>query len=399
MDQPEPTPARRPQRHSWRRLARGVLVGLAALALVAGLVELRAPQLLVLASEGFPGATWPASGDFALVEGAEVPADPAPGASPPEAALVRLAASNGRALLMERGGVLLAEAYGPGLGRDTPLNSYSMVKSLVGALTLRAIADGHIAGLDVALRDLLGPEAPDVTVGEALAMRSGLVLPAEPPKTGAVPLDDAGFSPLGPLARLHAYGIEAVMGDMRVDKGMRGELHYQSANTALLGLAVERAYGRPLPELLSEMIWAPAGAADAHWRRTPGGGDVSAYCCLYARPLDWLKVSRFLLDNGTPGAPFLPDTLWHAFLLPDLDPEARRAGAYGLHLRHDVLDREGEALHGSFAYFMGLRGQVVYLLPEQDLVVVRFGGEAQLLHSTLYELAPASPARTLTAPE
>ncbi len=114
---------------------------------------------------------------------------------------------------------------------------------------------------------------------------------------------------------------------------------------------------------------------------------------------DWLKVGRFLLDNDTPEAPFLPEALWRAFVLPDLDPAARRVGAYGLHVRHDVLDREGEALQGPFAYLMGLRGQMTYLLPEQDMVVVRFGGEAQLLHSTLYELAPARPAGVHTAPE
>ena len=49
-----------------------------------------------------------------------------------------------------------------------------------------------------------------------------------------------------------------------------------------------------------------------------------------------------------------------------------------------MLDRPGEPLQGPFAYFFGSRGQTVYLMPERDLVVVRFGGKIQLLHSTLY---------------
>ena len=368
------------------RLAIIALAGLVAMLLVTlGLLVLRAPQVLVLAKEGFPGAVWPAAGSFAVVAGAR-DADPPSGAAPPEAAMARLSESGGRALLVDRGRTLTVEAYGEGSGRDVRLNSFSLVKSLVGALVLRAIADGRIAGLDVPLRDLLGPDAPPITVGEALTMTSGLAMRPDPPKTAERPLDDAGFSPFGPLARLHAYGIGRVMGDLQVDEAARGTFRYQSANTALLGLALERAYGRPLPDLLSDLIWRPAGAADAHWRRVPSGKGISAYCCLYARPLDWLRVGRFLLDNGTPDAPFLLEPLWREFVLPDLEPEVRRAGAYGAHIRHDVLDRPGAAVTGPFAYMMGHGGQVVYLLPNQDAVVVRFGESAQLLHSTLYEV-------------
>jgi hypothetical protein len=57
-----------------------------------------------------------------------------------------------------------------------------------------------------------------------------------------------------------------------------------------------------------------------------------------------------------------------------------------------LLPREpGEVIRqaGPFAYMMGHGGQIAYLLPGQDAIVVRFGAQAQLLHSTLYEvLAP-----------
>lgn len=61
-----------------------------------------------------------------------------------------------------------------------------------------------------------------------------------------------------------------------------------------------------------------------------------------------------------------------------------RDGTYGPHVYHNVLDRAGERLQGRFTYMMGNGGQVVYLMPDADLVVVRFGGRVQLLHSTLY---------------
>lgn len=372
------------------RRAALALLGAAGLAgLAAGGIAWRAPQVYALAAEGFPAALWPAPGDFAVVAGAAQTADPPPGPPPPPEARARLDAAAGRALLAERHGVLLAEGYGPGIDRETRLNSYSMVKSLVGALTLRAVAEGRLR-LDQPLRDILGPAAPEATVEQALTMTAGLVMPHEPPKTGAATLDDDGFSPFGPFARLHAYGIAATMADLRVDSGLRGAFRYQSADTALLGLALERVWGRPLPDLLSGLIWRPAGAAEARWRLHPAGGGVSAYCCLYARPLDWLRVGRFILDNGTEGDPFLPDDLWRRFVLPDLDPGLRRQGAYGDQIRHDVLDRPGAGVRGPFAYFAGLSGQMTYLLPAADAVVVRFGGSAQLLHSTVYDLFPAA---------
>ena len=339
-----------------------------------------APQVWVLAREGFPAEIWPAEGEFVTVAGGGVGAA-GPFADLPEAAQTRLLESGGRALLVDRGGEMLA-GYGPDIDAETRMNSFSLVKSLVGALVLRAHADGLVPDLDVPLADYLGADAPRATLREALEMRSGLIVGGEPAKS----VEDAGFSPFGPLARLYAFGLDATMGDLDVDPEAQGSFVYQSVNTALLGAVLEAVYDRPLPEILSEQIWRPAGAAEAYWRAVPETVEVSAYCCLYARPVDWVAVGRFLLDNGSAADPFLPEDLWHAWLLPQLAPEVRREGAYGWHLRHDVLDREGAPVGGAFAYFMGHGGQMLYLMPSEDLVVVRFGEQPQLLHSTLYDL-------------
>jgi CubicO group peptidase (beta-lactamase class C family) len=361
-----------------------VLTG-AALVLCLGL-RVAAPQIFVLKNEGFPAPLWPAPGVFATVDG-PVSAVPLIGAVS-EAAQARFHDSKGRALLVNRYGEV-AGLYGPGITPETRLNSYSLVKSLVGVLVLKAVSDGHISGLDMPLRAVLGPEVPDITLDEALRMTSGLVLEGEPPKDEkTAPLDDADFSPFAPVAQMHAYGIQNILPRLQIDPARRGTFHYQSANTALLGLVVEAAYDRPLPQILSDLIWSPAGAAPAQWRMTPEGQGVSAYCCLYARPYDWLLVGRFLLRNGDKDAPFLREDLWHSWILPDLSAEARGQGVYAWQIRHDILDRAGEGVQGPFAYMLGHGGQMVYLLPSLDAVVVRFGAQPQLLHSTLYGLFP-----------
>ncbi|WP_273691417.1 serine hydrolase domain-containing protein [Ketogulonicigenium vulgare] len=362
-----------------RRIVLGA-IAIAVLAL-AGLWVI-APQILVLAREGFPGQVWPTSGTYLEVAGAQTPAAPPAGRALPAAAHDRLVNTSGRALLMERDGVLEYEEYTAGLAREDRFNSYSMVKSLIGAMIIRAVADGKIASLDDPLSDYLGPESPDTTIRAVLTMTSGLELHGLQTKQ----MEDGDFSAFSGVAELHAFGIERLLPRLHPNAAVAGTFRYESSNSAVLGAVLEQVYQQRLPALLSTLIWQPAGAQTASWRAYPMSGGATAYCCLYARPLDWLMVGRYLLDNGTPEAPFLPQPLWNDLFLPALSPEQRQDRFYGYHISHNVMDRAGENVAGPFAYFTGHLGQVVYLLPEQNTVVVRFGAQRQPLQATLYDL-------------
>ena len=100
-----------------------------------------------------------------------------------------------------------------------------------------------------------------------------------------------------------------------------------------------------------------------------------------------MRIGRYLLDNGTADEPFLTDEWFDYLIGADLTDEARHEGVYRSQIRYNVLDREGELINGPFLYFTGLGGQVTYLVPDHDLIVIRFGDRYQLLHSTLYEIA------------
>lgn len=227
-------------------------------------------------------------------------------------------------------------------------------------------------------------------------MRSGIVFEVGPKKQASgFDLKDFEATKLnlfGPMAQLHMQGLASV--EARLVPQESGEsgacdeggYSYQNVNTAIIGEVLERAYGKPLQEILSEKIWQPAGAAPAEWRRYGEDLRVTPYCCIYARPMDWLLVAQFLLDNGKPGAPFLPEPMWRGLVGLDVREASLRAGHYENFVYHNVLDRAGEALQGPFAYFFGSRGQAVYLVPKERLAVVRFGAQVQLLHSTLYEV-------------
>ena len=370
------------------------MAALAAVVLVIAAVLVSSPQVLILLREGYPphilsdfgaGYLKVAGGSAAIERGAQRPMTP------------RLeeifASSNGEALLVVQGGKITLERYAPGYDAATTFNSYSLVKSLVGALVLKAVSEGRIKGLDQPIGDLLpGAALHDVgkvTVRQALDMRSGIDFEPSTAKqmsgVGEKPFEAVPYNPFGPLAKLHALGLEAVLPGLSVSGAEQGTFQYQNVNTALLGAMLEELYHKPLADLLSEKIWQPAGAADAHWRSYPQSGKTTPYCCLFATVTDWALVARYLSRNGGDAEPFLPDELWRYWIGADIPADARVHGVYRTQMRYDILDRAGEPLAGPFAYFLGQGGQVVYLKPESDLVVVRFGEGLQLLHSTLYE--------------
>jgi CubicO group peptidase (beta-lactamase class C family) len=350
-----------------------------AIAILAAGAVLYAPYLPALVAEGFPQPEWPAKGTFSAIEGAAEDRLGEPLQTTLSPALAKLfTESGGKALLVYHAGKLKIEHYAPGFSRDTRFNSYSLVKSLIGVLSLKAIARGEMLGIDTPINGL------GVTPRDLLDMRSGIVFETDGMKNASgyaeKDLEEAISNPFGPMARLHMRGLEGFGPRLHSDPAKRGTFSYQNINTALLGSLLTS-----LDKRLATEIWQPAGAQSAKWRRYGADLDISAYCCLYARARDWVLAGRYIMSNGAPGNALLPDEFRRAFIGEDLSDDALRKGLYRLHAWHDILDRPGETLNGHFTYFMGNGGQAVYLMPEKDLIVVRFGARPQLLHSTLYE--------------
>jgi CubicO group peptidase (beta-lactamase class C family) len=373
---------------------RWVIGIVAVLAIAAGGVMAYAPYLPQLVAEGVPPLVGPGAGHFAELGGAEAPRDLHPATDAGTRPLVpELQAAfeekHGKALLVFRDGELALEHYAAGLGPETRFNSFSMAKSLVGALVYKALAEGRLTSLDQTLGELLPQDVGlrAVTIRQLLEMRSGIAFDSEGGKLGGIPSagkdDDTAPNPFGPLARLHFQGIATIERGLTVAPGESHPFSYQNVNTALLGEVLETVYGQPLATLLDEKLWRPAGASDGVWRSAAADGPVSAYCCIYAKARDWVRVGLFLNENGG-ATPFLPTPLWREFLGLDVAITDRNKTHYGTHIWQDVLDRPGQALQGPFTYLMGQGGQTLYLMPDKGVVVYRAGEGIQLLHSTLY---------------
>lgn len=400
------------------------------LALGSGAVAYRYPHVIAIAEEGFPAKVWPAKGIYVDVVGK-------PKQWPHKfEANARLDTEFGKklqqlnidnetdALVAYHKGELKYAYFRDGFSEKTQFNSYSMAKSLIGYLVLKAIDEGEIDGLDTPigtyLIDLKDEALKKQTIERFLSMRSGLRIEKKGPpkplakdaKRGA---DKDASNPFTLLAQMHIEGLPGILDYLEMPENPSDEYHYQNVNTALLGLMLTRIYKKPLNVLLSQKIWKPAGASHAHWRTYTDEGSVTPYCCLFATVEDWAKVAYFLSKNGMTMeqahhlksdrsgndiqlagdeaesaqqlTPFLQSSLVLKYMVADrFEKKDLREGVYGLHVRHDILDREGEAIQGPFTYFVGHGGQLVYMLPEHDLVIVRFGRKHTLLHSTVYFL-------------
>ena len=134
------------------------VVRLLAFLLVVGgvfaVVLYRYPYLPTIVKEGFPSPVWPSSGVYVQVAG--VPDSwPRQGiaATPPLSKAGQqlndlLTRSETDVLLAYHKGQLVYAFFRPGHTDEVKYNSYSMVKSLIGYLVLKAIDEGEIDGLD-----------------------------------------------------------------------------------------------------------------------------------------------------------------------------------------------------------------------------------------------------------
>lgn len=367
------------------QIATGIL---ALCSLVAVVVAPYLPRLLL---ERYPQPRWPVPGYFADLTGS---ADARPytrvGKLDAQSRAL-LTAKSGKVLLIHQGGKLRVAHYEKGVAPATKFNSYSLAKSLMGALLLKAVAENRIKSLDDPIGRYL-PQAGDTAFkGTSLRafaqMRSGIAFKPDKIKStaGPTPKDAQSFilNPFGPMVQLHMRGLNPMLADLRLDPAKLNQFSYQNANTAIIGAVLEAVYAQPLQVILSDKIWQKAGAANAHWRRYRENGAVTPYCCIYATASDWLRVALFLMNNGTPEAPFLPREMWQLYFGSEVDARARHNGYYGLHVYQNILDLPGDHLQGPFTFLFGSRGQVVYIMPQRQLVVIRFGEKVQRLHSTL----------------
>ena len=161
------------------------------------------------------------------------------------------------------------------------------------------------------------------------------------------------------------FTLDLPMSDVPGGKGM-----YCSGNPITLGRIIEKASGKPLPVFAKENLFEPLGITKFNWNFKPVKENAEDFCQVYLKPRDMIKFGQLYLNDGKWGNKQVISKEWVKQSMSKHSVIQNISYGYLWWLKY--LDADGVRYYGVGA--QGNGGQRIYLLPEQDLVVVITGG-------------------------
>ncbi len=296
--------------------------------------------------------------------------------------------------LVIRNDSILYEKYKEKFNEESNLPSFSVAKSFVSALLGIAISEGYIKSVREPITNYLTEMDKDafgkITIEDVLNMRSG------------IRYNESYINPFGHVAKYY-YGrnLNQYISKLKVKNVPNQNFEYISVNTQILGFIIEKATGRKLEKYLEEKIWKPLGMEyRATWSiDSKVYQNVKAFCCLNAKLRDFAKLGRLYLQKGNwNGKQIVPASWveqslkpqiqnnfiysyqwWHNIDLTTLNEDTKKGEFYKIvdfkQSNNDEGDTKKQGIiqpSGDF-YAEGILGQFVYVYPEKNIIIVRFG--------------------------
>jgi len=311
-----------------------------------------------------------------------------------------LAGSYTATFLVIRNDSVIYEKYFDEFNEGSLLPSFSIAKSFVGSLTGIAVHDGLLSLNDPVTKYIPVLKKKDarfekISIQHLLDMRSGILF-----KEGSYNLkDDAiklGFRP----------NSEKQIRKLKIEGPSGGAFNYQSINTFLLAITLERVTGKSLSAYLSEKIWKPAGMEyNATWTvDSKKNLQEIGFAGINATARDFARLGRLYLKNGMAnGRQILPENWVENTVQKDTMQKysGYKNQVWGVsryttftdslqavqyNLDHNIEGRriytytDNNKKKGFYItysspefYAQGILGEFVYVNPEKNLILVRLG--------------------------
>ncbi|WP_395117448.1 serine hydrolase domain-containing protein [Rhodanobacter sp. FW102-FHT14D06] len=276
-------------------------------------------------------------------------------------------------MVLQHGRIRL-QRYASGFGPAQRWTSFSVAKSVTSTLLGIALRRGDIHGMDDTLEtyipQLRGTAYAKVTVEQLLTMTSG------------VRWNEDYDDPRSDVAQMYRSACEngqphVISYLAKLPRAYPAGTHwnYNTAETDLLGILVQRATGQSLAGYLSQTIWKPYGmASDAYWLKDECDGSDTGGSGLSATLADYARIGQFMLDGGRiDGRPVIADAWLHGAMRKQQEVASPGHG-YGYLWWTDA--------DGSYAA-IGIFGQMVYVDPARQLVIVQVGAWPQATSKAL----------------
>ncbi|MEO6133514.1 MAG: serine hydrolase [Ginsengibacter sp.] len=268
---------------------------------------------------------------------------------------------NTLSFLIIRNDTILYQFYASKYNDSSTVSSFSVAKTFVSTLIGIAIQEGKIKSVYQSITDFI-PEFTDkrfrqITIENLLKHTSGIRFSKQQYNPNS---DNAQF--------YYTTTLREKMLESKIEEPPGLHFNYGSENYQLLGLIIERATHETVSHYLQEKLWKPLGMEhDAFWNidNETDSGIEKAFCCLNATTHDFAKLGRLFLNNGNWNGKQIVAPQW---VKEATQPDTTAAGKFNFQYNWIT----GPERYKSY-YAAGLYGQYIYVYPQKNIIIVRFG--------------------------
>jgi CubicO group peptidase (beta-lactamase class C family) len=285
----------------------------------------------------------------------------------PDSLMSIIDSNDTHAFIVIQHGKLVYEKYWDSYDSARLSGSFSAAKSIISLLIGIALDEGKIKSLD----EPAGNYVPHFKEGELAKVRIKDLLTMSSGTTYNE--SDKGYFSMN-AAAYYGDDEEFMVSQMKAKEPAGVHWEYRSGDTQVLGLIVEKVFGKNISELVSERFMKPMGAeADALWLLDGAKKHEKAFCCFNAVARDYARFGQLVLNKGKWGEKqlvsekYIKEATSPASYLKDRTENNNPVDYYGY--QYWIFNHRGM----SIAQQNGLFGQYVYVIKEKDAVVVRLG--------------------------
>jgi CubicO group peptidase (beta-lactamase class C family) len=271
------------------------------------------------------------------------------------------------AFLVIQNGKILTEKYFEEYDENTISASFSVAKTVNALLIGKLIEDGKIQSLDDDVKKYV-PELKQIPEGK-LKIRDIITM------SGSIDWKESYWNIFSMTAESY-YGedLDKLMAKLKLrDNEKPGTIwEYQSCCTQILGYIIKKASGKSVAAYTNEILWQPLGMEnDALWSTDKNNGIEKSFCCINATARDFAKLGYFILNKGKVDTTSIINEKWiNALTTPAKylkTADGRTCDWYGYQIWN--INHENMQI----PYFRGVHGQLIYVVPDKNAVIVRLG--------------------------
>jgi CubicO group peptidase (beta-lactamase class C family) len=264
-------------------------------------------------------------------------------------------------VLVVKDGYLVMDEYFEPFAKGERHKIYSCTKSVVSTLIGIAIEEGNIESVDQHVLDFFSDRMP----ANMSAWKEGLTLEDLLTMTAGLDARDSWLYEWWGLDRMYESpdALQYVL-DLEVIEEPGTRFEYTNGVSHLLSCIINETTGKSSLEYATETLFGPLGFDEVEWKNDSLGRNWG-YSTLYLTPHDMAKFGYLFLNNGTwDGEQIVPESWVHDATRKHVD--APLWPGYGYQW---WIDDWGHYLG------LGYRGQLIYVVPVDNLVVVFTGSD------------------------